>query len=143
MLPKTTEYALRAMAWLASLPEGVPGTSAVLAKETHIPKHYLSKLMRRLVVAGLVDSQRGHGGGFVLHRPADEIRFIEILEAVDFPAGLGDCAFGWETCSSEAPCPLHPMWVELRRAFLNWAEGTRLSQVNPDDPTSGMPTLPA
>lgn len=128
MLPKTTEYALRAMAWLATQPPGTGSTSAQLAEHTSIPRHYVSKLMRRLVVAKLVVSQRGHGGGFLLARPADEIRFIEILNAFDFPT-LEGCLFGWAQCHHESPCPLHAVWVDMRTTFTLWAEGTRLSQV--------------
>lgn len=133
MLPKTTEYALRAMGWLATLPPGTAATSAEFAEHTRIPRHYVSKLMRRLVIAGLVRSQRGHGGGFVLARPPDQIRFAEILGAVDFPGELGACVFGRSECSDVNPCPLHPMWVELRTRFVTWAEETHLGQVKPDE----------
>lgn len=126
MFPKTTEYALRAMAHIATLPEGAAIASNELARATQIPPAYISKMMRRLVVAGLVTAQRGQGGGFTLARPPATIRFAEILAAVDFQADSGDCMFGWGACNAERPCPLHPAWARLRTAFMAWAEETHL-----------------
>lgn len=136
MLPKTTTYALRAMAHLATLPPGSIAISASLSEEAHIPRHYLSKLMRRLVVAGLVTSQKGHGGGFALARPAKDIPFIEILHAVNFLDDTDSCVFGWEQCRSDRPCPLHSSWTELKEAFVGWATQKTLADV---EQVGGLP----
>ncbi len=141
MLPKTTEYALRAMAHLSTLPRGSAAASADLAEAARIPRHYVSKLMRRLVVAKLVHSQRGHGGGFTLSRDPDNIRFIEILEAVGFPGDTSSCVFGWDTCDPDHPCPLHPSWSQLKIAFMGWAEDTTLGEVRDKWEEGGIPYI--
>ena len=61
---QTTEYALRAMAIVALQPRDQPIPAKVLSKAAGIPQHYLSKIMKKLVEAGLIKSQKGHGGGF-------------------------------------------------------------------------------
>ncbi|MBW2295571.1 MAG: Rrf2 family transcriptional regulator, partial [Deltaproteobacteria bacterium] len=66
VLSQTAEYALRAMAWLATAPTREPVRAKDLSVATGIPSHYLSKVMRRLVLAGLLISQKGQGGGFLL-----------------------------------------------------------------------------
>lgn len=133
-LPQTAEYALRAMAALCA----VEGKDALRASEiserTDVPVAYLSKVLRRLVVAGLVEARRGHGGGFTLARPARKIQVAEVLAAVDVNLGAKRCAFGWSACSDEHPCPLHPIWRELRERLRTWSEGTRLDQVGPAEP---------
>ncbi|MCP4500266.1 MAG: Rrf2 family transcriptional regulator [Deltaproteobacteria bacterium] len=129
MLPKTSEYALRAMAHLATLPPQTAAASADLAETARIPRHYVSKLMRRLVVADLVASQRGHGGGFTLTRAPEAIHFIEILQAVNFLGDTDSCVFGWEECRSDDPCPLHSSWTVLKASFLSWAQDTTLANV--------------
>ena len=117
------------MAHLATLPEGSSAPAAELAEAASIPRHYVSKLMRRLVVADLVDSRRGHGGGFTLTRAPDAVRFIEILEAVGFPGDTNSCVFGWDQCDPNQPCPLHTSWSRLKLAFLKWAQETTLGEV--------------
>jgi Rrf2 family protein len=80
MFSQTTEYALRAMACLAS--RG-PASSEAIAAHARVPLRYLYKVMRALVIANLVVSQRGPGGGFSLARPASEISLLEVVKAVE------------------------------------------------------------
>jgi Rrf2 family protein len=82
MLSQTVEYALRAMMHLAAL-NGESATSDRIAQETKVPGGYLSKVMRDLVVAGLVESFRGPGGGFSLARTPDLITILDVVNAVD------------------------------------------------------------
>ena len=70
------------MSAIATLPEGTKIRATDLGSGTGIPAPYLSKILPRLVLAGLLDSQKGQGGGFSLSRPAAEIPFIDILNAV-------------------------------------------------------------
>lgn len=132
-LPQTAEYAMRAMAVLARAPEEAVVPAAQLAEQSRVPLPYLSKIMRRLVVAGLARGQRGHGGGFWLARPAARIRVADVLEAVDVSVDERSCAFGWAACRDDRPCPLHAMWVDLRARQRRWAEETTLERVITND----------
>jgi Rrf2 family nitric oxide-sensitive transcriptional repressor len=82
MFSQTLEYALRAMAQLAS--EG-PGsaTTQSLAKSTGVPAAYLSKVLQTLRVGGLVKCRRGVGGGVRLARAAKQISLLDVINAVD------------------------------------------------------------
>lgn len=137
ILPQTAEYALRAMACLATAPSGQLVRSAELASGAKIPTHYVSKVMRRLVLAGLVSSQRGHGGGFSLAQPPGDICFMDILVAVDFDVESGKCAFGRGDCDAANPCSLHPAWSQLKTRFSEWALTTTLDSVL-DAPGGGI-----
>lgn len=128
-LPQTAEYALRAMAKLANTPKGEAVRAKDLSKQTGIPSHYLSKILRRLVVAGLLSSRKGHGGGFKLARPLQYIRFLDILLAVGYRTDPDRCSFGWGNCSATHPCPLHNAWSRLNNDFLEWAANTTLKDV--------------
>jgi Rrf2 family protein len=128
-LSQTAEYAIRAMSAIATLPPGELVRASDLVESTGIPPSYLSKILRRLVLAELLVSQKGKNGGFALSRPAGRIRFIEILYAVNaFPAE-GRCAFGWGPCDSVKPCPLHGPWRRLRDRVQDWADNTTLAEV--------------
>ena len=128
-ISKTAEYAIRAMAAIATLPEGKRVRASDLGRATGIPNPYLSKILRRLVLADLLDSQKGQGGGFSLARPAGEILFIEILNAVDALPTDGRCAFGWGSCDELMPCPLHSAWSRVSRHIVDWANHTNLAEV--------------
>jgi Rrf2 family protein len=142
LLSQTSEYALRAMSWLAAAPPGVPVRARDLSEGSGIPPHYLSKVLRRLVLADLLVSQKGQGGGFVLSRQPEEIRFLDVLAAVDAYPAEGRCAFGWGACNQTNPCPLHETWSELNDLVRHWASTTTLADVDheaPTDPWSGRP----
>lgn len=105
MISQTIEYALRAMAHLATLEEGRAANSETVAEHTQVPRGYLSKILRDLVVAGLVDSQRGPNGGFVLARRASEISILDVVNAVDPIARISECPLG--NPAHVQLCPLH------------------------------------
>jgi len=93
MLSQTIEYALRAMIHLAS--QGSAALSAErIAASTHVPAGYLSKVMRDLVVANLVSSQRGPRGGFLLAREPALITLLDIVNAVDPITRIHKCPAG-------------------------------------------------
>lgn len=128
-LTQRAEYALRTMAQLAIETDGTRIRAKDLANKTEIPPHYLSKLLRKLVVAGLLASVKGHGGGFTLARQASAIRLIDVLRAVEAPCATPHCAFGWARCTNEAPCPLHPLWMQLTESFEAWANQRTLADL--------------
>ncbi len=129
-LPQTAEYALRAMSCLAAAPPGEGVRAVDLSAQSGVPPAYLSKILRRLVLAGLLTSRKGHHGGFALARPPASITFADILAAADAGPDAGRCAFGWSQCDPGAPCPLHPAWSGLQGSFVEWSSATTLADVD-------------
>lgn len=127
LLNQTVVYALRAMATMAELAPGASVTVVELSERTGVPQHYLSKVMRRMVKAKLVNGQRGHGGGFALVKAPADIRIADILLAVDADLALGQCAFGFDACDPDNPCMLHPVWAKLQDGMKAFAAGSTLA----------------
>jgi len=130
LLNQTAVYGLRAMAVLAGLAPGESMNAEVLSERTGVPRQYLSKVMRKLVVGRLVRGQRGHGGGFTLIRPPRQIRLADVLEAIDLDLDAG-CAFGFAACDPDNPCVLHPMWNGLHESLRHWAGESTLADLGP------------
>ncbi len=105
MISQTVEYALRAMVRLAELPSGQTLNSETLAMLTQAPAGYLSKVLRDLVVGGLVISQRGPSGGFSLARPPGQITMLDVVNAVDEIPRIRKCPLG--NPAHIKLCPLH------------------------------------
>lgn len=85
MVSQTAEYALHAVLFLASAGGG-PAVAQDIAEATGVPKGYLHKILRRLGRAGILGSQRGVGGGYVLLKPASQISVLQIIRATNVPA---------------------------------------------------------
>jgi Rrf2 family protein len=129
LLSQTAEYALRAMASLTIQGSDNPIRADDLSRSTGIPSHYLRKILRRLVLAGVLESRKGYGGGFTLTRAPGKIRFQDILAAVDAYPMAGRCAFGWDSCDARRPCPLHGSWSRIGDSVRQWAARTTLAAV--------------
>ena len=99
-----------------------------LSKAIGVSAPFLSKIMRRLTVHGLLDARKGHHGGFQLSRPAGQIRFIDILRAVDFNPDSEHCLFGLGNCDAQNPCPLHHEWSVLKEQIEQWARAHTLAE---------------
>lgn len=93
MFSQTVEYALRAMIHLAAA-DGIAQSGEKIAATTRVPHGYLSKVMRGLVVAGLVRSYRGPNGGFTLARSVDQISILDVVNAVDPVRRILRCPIG-------------------------------------------------
>ena len=127
MISQTTEYALRAMVHLATLDPGVTTNSETLAARTKVPQGYLSKILRDLVVADLITSQRGPNGGFALARPADDISMLEVINAVDPIQRIKKCPLG--NPAHLNLCPLHRRIDDALDLIEQRFRETKLSEV--------------
>ena len=105
MFSQTSEYALRAIVWLAThFPE--PQTTQQIAAATRVPAGYLAKVLQSLGRADLVNSQRGLYGGFTLTRPPGEISVLEVMNAVDPIRRIESCPLGIASHGKDL-CALH------------------------------------
>jgi len=120
-LSRPAEYALRAMTHIVQLEPQSRIRTQDLSEAVDVPAPFLSKIMRRLTAEGILDAKKGHHGGFLLARPPDQIRFIDILRAVDFETRTDHCLFGQANCNAGNPCPLHNEWSILQGQIEQWA----------------------
>lgn len=104
MLPKTAEYALRAVVWLAREPHAALSADH-LAEHTQVPRRYLHKVLQDLVRAKLVRSQSGPGGGYALARVPKRITILDVVNAVAPLERIRRCPLG--LTSHTRLCPLH------------------------------------
>ena len=85
---------------------GQPVMIDAVSRDETIPKSFLAKIFQDLAKAGLLRSQRGAGGGFVLARPAQEITILEVIEAIDGRIALQRCLGEEPECDRREGCAL-------------------------------------
>lgn len=105
MFSKATDYALRAILYLATTPDG-PVTAEQIAGVTGVPATYLAKVLHGLSRAKIVNSQRGVAGGFRLALDPDELTLLDIVHAVDPIERIETCPMG-NPEHTGGLCPLH------------------------------------
>lgn len=129
MFTQSGLHAVRALVVLARLPASEYAGAGQLAKETGSPRNYLGKLLQSLARAGLVESQRGAGGGFRLARPARKIALFEAVEPFEEISRWNGCILGNPRCSEAVPCALHDQWKTARQPYLDFLRKTTLADV--------------
>ena len=127
MISQTAEYALRAVAALASHPDEALITSR-LAELTKVPAGYLAKVMQSLGRAGLVHATRGVGGGFTLARPAAELSIYDIVQAVDPLQRIRTCPLGLAAHGVRL-CPLHKRLDDAMKQVEEAFKASNLAEV--------------
>ena len=105
-LTHLADYAVVMMAAAARRGDAVRVSAAELAQDTGVPLPTAQKLMGQLASAGLLNSVRGAGGGFMLARPVTEISLADIVEAVEGPIAMTMCSGSEEAseCALDAHC---------------------------------------
>lgn len=106
---RLADYASAVMTCLARHPDEVL-PAAQIGEEIRLELPTVSKLLKRLARAGLVESFRGAAGGYRLARSAKDISLAEIVEALDGPIGLTECSLGRTGCERQPFCAVSRDW---------------------------------
>lgn len=142
-ITRSSEYAIRALTYLAQHASD-PGylLARDMAERLGIPAPFLGKLLQPLVAAGLLESQRGRGGGFRLALSAERIDLFQIVDVLETPGSRRACFLGQAECSDERACPLHTYWKAAKEDFERQLTRTTLADLLAfceERPHSGYP----
>lgn len=135
-MSKLADYAFIILTQMSCGEQGTWSASS-LAAETTLPLPTVAKLMKLLARGGIVVPQRGAMGGYSLSRKAKEISIAQIIESVDGPIGLTECAGkakGKETCDCavHSACPVKESWGRVNNAIRTALESVYLSDLAPE-----------
>ncbi len=119
ILSNTSTYAIRAALYVASarLAAGDFMSTRRIAEDLDVPFPFLAKVLKEMVQAGILGSQRGPAGGVSLARPASQITLLDIVRSVHGDEIFASCVLGLPACDNEHPCALHEPW-RVQRAQL-------------------------
>jgi Rrf2 family protein len=118
IITRATEYAIRAVLYMASQPQGEIILKKDICRVQEITPAFLTKILQPLIKEGIVGSQRGVGGGFFLAKPAADITLFDIVKSQEGPLNLNQCLIDGNDCSREIFCPVHGAWQEIRTEFM-------------------------
>lgn len=143
MISKSGIYAVQAVRVLAQLPPSEYVRTGWIAERIDAPASYLGKLLQTLVHDGLVESQRGVGGGFRLAIAPEQISLYDVVESIDSPSRWTGCFLRLRVCSESSPCTVHPTWQRIKQELLSLLRRTNITDLSVDDVINDMGELPA
>lgn len=125
---RLSDYAAAVMGCLASEPAQVL-SAAEIAERAHLELPTVSKLLKRLAQAGLVESFRGARGGYRLRRDPEAISLAEVVEAIDGPIAMTDCAVRARICERERVCTVRESWQRVSRTIERALRGVSVAEL--------------
>lgn len=144
-LSKMTDYGTVITAHMAHEPERV-FAAAELAAAGRVSLSTASKILKRLLHAGLLRSVRGAKGGYRLARPAGDISLGEVIAALEGPLGLTECSAHAGLCALERGCAIRDRWLAIDRVIRRTLDETTLADmarpISVTTPPTAPPTVP-
>lgn len=126
-ISEAASLGLHSMALLASKPETIFSVREIASK-IQVSEAHLSKVLQRLAKVGLVKSNRGPKGGFVLGKKGNEITLLEVYEAIDGPLTSSKCLFEAPICSG-SQCIFGDLLLTTNNRYRAYLEGMKLSEL--------------
>lgn len=100
-----------------------------IAQEEEIPSHFLAKILQQIARKGLLKSSKGPTGGFCLKVPANKLRLIDIIDAVDGVSTFTACAGGLPECNAARACSLCDRWKPVQARIMVFLGKTTIADL--------------
>lgn len=106
---KSFGYALRGILYVAMMSDEKKRVQIdEIAERLSVPKHFLGKILNKVVKEKILDSTKGPYGGFSINQNTLSTPLINILEVTEGLEQFSICALGLRKCNTANPCPVHP-----------------------------------
>lgn len=126
------DYAVRAAIELAGSDHEHPVKGDVIADAQKIPVKFLENILADMRHAGLVNSRRGHDGGYWLAKPAVDITVADVIRAVEGPLASVRGERPENTTYPGAAEPLQRVWIALRTSLRQVVERVTIADIAAD-----------
>jgi Rrf2 family protein len=133
MLSKKTQYAFKALTFMAERKKDGPVLIAEIAKKKKIPLKFLENILLELKKAGLLESKKGKGGGYFFKVEPKDIPLAMVMRLIEGPIALLPCVSlnFYEKCKDcdEKKCGLNRVMIEVRHNTLAILENKTVSDL--------------
>lgn len=136
---KLTDYATVVLTVMAAAADAVLSATEI-AERAGLEAPTVSKVLKPLSQAGLVEGFRGAHGGYRLARPASAIRLIHIIEAMEGPLAVTECSVHEGQCGRESSCGMRSNWRRINDVIVQALEGVTLQELLPAPATNPRTT---
>ena len=116
-LTKKADYGLIAMRHLAQHSESGACSAKQLADDYGLPQEALAKILQGLAKAGLLVSQHGMNGGYVLARDPRTISAFEVIQAIEGPLFMTSCSTTARDCDQSSRCTVRQPLRKVSRSI--------------------------
>ncbi|MCV6872584.1 nitric oxide-sensing transcriptional repressor NsrR [Yersinia pestis] len=129
-LTSFTDYGLRALIYMASLPDGQMTSISQVTEVYGVSRNHMVKIINQLSRVGLVTAVRGKNGGIRLGKPADQILIGDVMRQME-PLTLVNCSSDF--CHITPACRLKQVLNQAVQSFLKELDNYTLADMVKDN----------
>lgn len=133
MLSMKTQYAFKALMYMAQQDKQRPILIAEISEQKSIPLKFLENILLQLKKAGILDSKKGKGGGYLFAKNPSDIKLATIMRLIDGPISLLPCVslYFYTKCKNcdENYCGLNKVMLQVRDASLAILENKTVADI--------------
>ncbi len=134
MLSKKTQYALKALIYLAEKDSEGPVLISEISKKKKIPLKFLENILLELKNAGILGSKKGKGGGYFFVLPPSKIKLAKVMRLIEGPIALLPCVSlnFYEKCKNceEKKCGINRVMIQVRDSMLSILENKTVADIS-------------
>jgi Rrf2 family protein len=131
-LSKKADYGLIAVRHLAEQAPSTACSAKEIARAYGIPTELLAKILQRLAKNGLLVSQHGTNGGYVLARAPNEISAFEVIRAIEGPLFITSCVTDKRECGQMTRCTVREPLQRVNEALVKALSAVSMSSLSGD-----------
>jgi len=132
-LGKKADYGLIALGHLAAQPRGAALSAREIAQTYGMPTELVAKILQRLAKIGLLASQHGTNGGYVLAKRPSEISAFEVIRALDGPLVITSCVTDRRECHQMTRCTVREPLRKVNDAIVKALSDVTVSSLIGDN----------
>lgn len=123
---KTSEYGVMALQFIGG--RALALSARQISEGLNLPYEITAKTLQHLKEAGFIESSLGSNGGYVLKSPLEDISFAQVIDALEGPVAIVECAnHSGKECSRNSSCDLQGGMKDLNSKIRNLLEETKLN----------------
>lgn len=124
-----TDYGLIALKHMANQQGNGLVNARELAARFNLPPNLLAKILQSLSQSGIIEAQKGSGGGYRMVRDPASVTLTEIFESIEGPVHMVMCTSTDGSCTVENSCTVRNGLVDLERKFAEFFDSITLADV--------------
>jgi len=124
-----TDYGLIALKHMSTLSDQSLSNAREIATQFSLPPNLLAKILQSLSHSGIIEAQKGVGGGYRMAREPEDVTLTEIFESIEGPVHMVMCTREDGCCSVEDRCSVKNGLINLEQRFVEFFNSVTLADL--------------
>jgi Rrf2 family transcriptional regulator, iron-sulfur cluster assembly transcription factor len=139
---KSFGYAVRGVLYIALMQDEKKFVHVEeIARKLTVPRHFMGKILKRLVKDNVIHSSKGPMGGFTINDRTLSVPLIELIDIIDGMESFKSCVLRLKECNPDNPCPLHGQMVHFQNELKQMLAGTTINDLLKEDKADFVQSL--